>query len=128
MKIMHFLSGLDDTFSQVNSHILLTKPLPSVKTAFATISRQESQQKGGSISQTSTKSQATAFVGKFNDQKRNKSRGNSNFQCENCGLKGHIIERCFKLIGYPKDFKFRNKSYNLNKTFSTNYSSTPNMV
>lgn len=56
MKIMHFLSGLDDTFSQVNSHILLTKPLPSVKTAFATISRQESQQKGGSISQTSTKS------------------------------------------------------------------------
>ena len=82
--------------------------------------------KGGSVSQTSTKSQATAFVGKFNDQKRNKFRGNSNLQCKNCGLKGHTIERCYKLIGFPKDFKFKNESQNPNKTLSSNNSMSSN--
>ncbi|KAH0773485.1 hypothetical protein KY290_010622 [Solanum tuberosum] len=35
---------------------------------------------------------------------------NFNLQCEFCHLKGHTRDKCYKLIGYPPDFKFtRNK-------------------
>lgn len=119
MKLMQFLNGLDDSFNQVKSHILLTDPLPNVKTAFAIVSREESNQRGGSSSSVSTnKSQPTAFFGKLNDQKRGKLR-NPNLQCKHCGAKGHTIERCYKLIGFPKDFKSRSDSQN-NTSFSGN--------
>lgn len=43
-----------------------------------------------------------------------------NLQCKNDGLKGHLIEKCYKLIGYPKGFKpnsdFNNQN-NQNKLF-----------
>lgn len=55
MKLMQLLSGLDDTFSQVKSHLLLMEPLLIVKTAFPVVSREESRQKGSSIGQNFTK-------------------------------------------------------------------------
>lgn len=87
------------------------EPLPDVKIASSVVSCEESHQKGGFFTQTSIKSQATAFFfSKFNDQKRNKTFGNTSLQSKHCGLKGHVIKRCFKLNGYPKDFKFTNKA------------------
>lgn len=70
MKLMQFLSGFDDTFSHVKSHILLMEPLPTVKIVFTIVSREESHQKGGSIGQNSTNPQASAFAGKFNVQEK----------------------------------------------------------
>ncbi|XP_071689133.1 uncharacterized protein [Rutidosis leptorrhynchoides] len=37
IKLMQFLMGLDDSYSTIRSHILTSDPLPSVKSAFATI-------------------------------------------------------------------------------------------
>ncbi|KAH0722208.1 hypothetical protein KY285_004821 [Solanum tuberosum] len=34
---------------------------------------------------------------------------NSNVQCDFCKLKGHTRENCWKLIGYPPDFKTKRK-------------------
>ncbi|XP_052622644.1 uncharacterized protein LOC111911314 [Lactuca sativa] len=92
-----FLNGLDDSFNQVKSHILLLDPLPNVKTAFSIVSREESHQKNEALTSISN---------------------------------GHLIDRCYKLIGYPKDFKPRNKlnndnQRNQNKTFSVNSSYVP---
>lgn len=49
MKLMQFLSGVDDCYNQVKSHLLLTDHLPNVINAFAIISREESFQKNGSM-------------------------------------------------------------------------------
>ena len=49
-------------------------------------------------------SSSSAFVGKINDNMKFKGR-NQNLVCKNYGIKGHIIEKIYKLIGYPKDFK-----------------------
>ncbi|XP_052626943.1 uncharacterized protein LOC128133515 [Lactuca sativa] len=133
---MQFLSGLDDSFNQVKSHILLMDPLPNVKTTFSIVSREESHHKNGALTSVSnvSKTQSSAFNSIFNDRKgqiQNSNKGtNQNLQCKNCGLKGHLFERCYKLIGYPKDFKPRiesNSGYqrNQNKTFSVNSSSVP---
>ncbi|XP_052627603.1 uncharacterized protein LOC128134170 [Lactuca sativa] len=127
MKLMQFLSGHDDSYSQVKSHILLMDPLPNVKTAFSIVSREESLYRNCSLtslqsSQSVTKSQFSAFNSRFNSRNNNKNKSQI-VQCKNCGVKGHTIEKCFKLIGYPKDFKSRSETNNQNnfvKIFSAN--------
>ena len=70
MKLMQFLSGLDDCFNQVTSHIILMDPLPNVKSALSIVSREESHQKNGSLSCSFnvSKSQSSAFNSRFNDK------------------------------------------------------------
>ncbi|XP_071728916.1 uncharacterized protein [Rutidosis leptorrhynchoides] len=53
IKLMQFLIGLDESYSSVRSNILLIDPLPSVKTAFAIVTREESHR---------TSSQASSSV------------------------------------------------------------------
>ncbi|XP_052624986.1 uncharacterized protein LOC128132448 [Lactuca sativa] len=88
---------------------------------------EKSPQKNGSlISTTSSKPWVSVFNSKLNDfktgQGQNRSK-NQGLQCKHCNLKGHTIERCYKLIGYPKDFKPRNEVHIQNKSFSVNSSS-----
>ena len=65
MKLMQFLSGLDESYNQVKSHILLMEPLPTVKTAYSILSREESFQKNGNVSTTGTKTPNSAFNSKL---------------------------------------------------------------
>nr|KAJ0191767.1 hypothetical protein LSAT_V11C800422600 [Lactuca sativa] len=88
---------------------------------------EESLQKNGSLGNiVSSKPQVSVFNSKANDFKRtqgqNRSR-NQGLQCKNSNLKGHTIDRCYKLIGYPKDFTPRSDNNNQNKSFSVNSSS-----
>lgn len=52
MKLMQFLSGLDESYNQVKSHILLMDHLPGVKIVFSIISHEESLQRNGLFSNT----------------------------------------------------------------------------
>nr|GEX20323.1 ribonuclease H-like domain-containing protein [Tanacetum cinerariifolium] len=84
IKLMQFLMGLDDVYAPIRSIILNTDPIPDVKGAFATLSRDEShrgtQSQGGSKSSSGT----SAFVAITNNR-------NNNW--------------CFELVGYPPNFK-----------------------
>ena len=130
MKLMQFLNGLDDSYNQVKSHILLMEPLPTVKSAFSILSREESLQKGGSMSSSSSKPGPSAFASKFNNNKFNSNTNNTNRSrnqnnqipvCKHCNIKGHTIDKCYKLVGYPKDFKPRSDfSNNYNRSFNNN--------
>lgn len=66
MKLMQFLMGLDEVYLPIRSSILTRDPLPSVKSAFAIISREESH-RGVLLNGSSVKSQSSAFVAKAND-------------------------------------------------------------
>ncbi|KAI3520153.1 hypothetical protein L1887_09386 [Cichorium endivia] len=123
LKVMQFLMGLNDTYSQIRSNILMHETLPSVQSAFSTISREESL-KGSSVPVGSSKSQSSVFVSKGPDLKKQNGKG-SNLICKHCNMKGHTIERCYKLIGFPKDFKPRNESIFLNKPNANNAVSDP---
>ncbi|GJY16990.1 putative RNA-directed DNA polymerase, partial [Tanacetum coccineum] len=88
----------------------------------------------------SDKPQGFVFVSRVNDVKRsnsnanwnnrntsNNNRGNYNsLLCKNCGLKGHTIERCFEIIGYPPGFK-RNPNLKVNGTFDNNKSNNADL-
>ena len=102
---------------------LLTRdPLPEVKDAYITVSREESHRGVlESSSVTEAKLNASSFAAKsFNNNRRgfvnnnNNTRStnpntanrgpNPNLNCKNCGKIGHTIERCYEIIGFPSGF------------------------
>nr|GEV84949.1 ribonuclease H-like domain-containing protein [Tanacetum cinerariifolium] len=60
-RLMQFLMGLDDVFNSVRGIILTAKPIPDVKSAFTTLSRDESHT-NSNIASKSVKSGLTAFA------------------------------------------------------------------
>ncbi|GKD54729.1 hypothetical protein Tco_1288116, partial [Tanacetum coccineum] len=87
LRLMQFLMGLDDVFSSVRTLILTIEPLPHVKSAFATLSRDDSHRRSSS-------------------NNRRFGRGS------NVDMNGHTIDRCFELVGYPPGFKKNNGGQN----------------
>ncbi|GJT99833.1 putative reverse transcriptase domain-containing protein [Tanacetum coccineum] len=90
----------------VMSLILTTEPLPDVKSAFATLSRDESR-RNSHVSSKSAKSGPTAFAARV-----------SNLVCEHCNMTDHTIDRCFELVGYPPRFKRNNNNQNSSNNVS----------
>ncbi|KAJ0834657.1 putative RNA-directed DNA polymerase [Helianthus annuus] len=110
IKLMQFLMGLDDVYQPVRTNLLTREPFPSVKAAYALISREESHR----LSSSGSKGQSVSFIAKSNqanqnfDSRRRNFRGpNSNLKCTNCNMLGHTIDRCFEIIGYPPGMKKR---------------------
>ncbi|KAJ0937235.1 putative RNA-directed DNA polymerase [Helianthus annuus] len=108
IKLMQFLMGLDDVYQPVRTQLLTREPFPSVKAAYALISREESHR----LSNSGSKSQSVSFVAKsnqnFDSRRRNNFRGsNSNLKCTNCNMIGHTVDRCFEIIGYPPGMRKR---------------------
>ncbi|GJY89782.1 putative RNA-directed DNA polymerase [Tanacetum coccineum] len=103
LKLMQFLMGLDDSYMQIRGSILSRETLSDVRSAYATISIEESHRVAvDSIAGSSQRNQAFAFMsngGGFS-LNNNKPSGGSGLVCENYGFNGHTIDRCFKIIGY----------------------------
>ncbi|GJX15623.1 ribonuclease H-like domain-containing protein [Tanacetum coccineum] len=106
MRLMQFLMGLDDVYQPIRSSLLTREILPEVRDAFLIIAREESHRGISSSSVKTEKPQAS--VGNYN-----------NLLCKNCGLKGHTVERCFEIIGYPPGFK-RNPNLKVSNNFNNN--------
>ncbi|GJU77184.1 retrovirus-related pol polyprotein from transposon TNT 1-94 [Tanacetum coccineum] len=131
IKLMQFLMGLDDVYCPIRSNLLTRDPLPTVKTAFSVISREESH-RGGS-SNVSNKTHATSFESNVPNQSnfsnRNRTQNNAfnkgrptrnpNLLCTNCGFTGHTVERCYKITGFPPNFQSKRKEFASNNHAST---------
>ncbi|GJX98392.1 ribonuclease H-like domain-containing protein [Tanacetum coccineum] len=125
LKLMQFLMGLDNSYMQIRSSILSREVLPDVRSAYSSISSEESRRvAAGSIVGSSQRNQAYAFVSSMpnrsNFQRNNQNVSNgpprpnnlnnirqgvgSALVCENYGFNGYTIDRCFKIIGYPAGF------------------------
>ncbi|PIN05129.1 hypothetical protein CDL12_22326 [Handroanthus impetiginosus] len=127
-KLLQFLLGLIDSYNQAKSQILMMSPLPTVNQAYSMLIQEENQRghQGSTLSESSLEPTAlkssiqqpsTALLSNKNLAKHqgnqlsqfNNSKKNWNLQCDNCHLRGHMRESCYKLIGYPADFKFTKK-------------------
>ncbi|KAJ9542639.1 hypothetical protein OSB04_029145 [Centaurea solstitialis] len=114
IKLMQLLMGLDEVYQPIRSSILTTEPLPSVKTAFSIVSREESHRGVSYSNNSGSKGQSSAFFGKAPEPKRKPGFRNTTLTCKHCGANGHTIERCFKIIGFPKDFQSQRKTFGNN--------------
>ncbi|XP_070029654.1 uncharacterized protein [Nicotiana sylvestris] len=118
LRLYQFLMRLNNSYSQARNQILMKTPLPTVNQAYALIVSDESQK---SIAANSGILGAN-HVGNFEVTMYTKNGGggqnqrfkkNFNVQCEYCKLKGHTKESCYKLVGYPQDFRQKKKGYNV---------------
>ncbi|XP_071687950.1 uncharacterized protein [Rutidosis leptorrhynchoides] len=94
---LHHQMGLDDVYQPIRSNILTRDPLPSVNTAFAIISREESHKKSNMSGKKSSESSAfysNSFKPSFNSQPKD-------LKCVKCGRTNHTVDKCFKVVGYP---------------------------
>ncbi|XP_075085122.1 uncharacterized protein LOC107763294 [Nicotiana tabacum] len=109
--------GLDDSYPQAHSQILMMKPLPSVNQAYAILMSDESQRAvaasagilGSSPTVNATHSYDSTALYSAKPNFNPKFRKNYNIQCEFCKMKSQIKESCYKIIGYPSDHKFKKK-------------------
>ncbi|GKB58055.1 ribonuclease H-like domain-containing protein, partial [Tanacetum coccineum] len=114
-----------DAMIEFPNSILSREVLPDVRSAYATISREESHRVAAdSIPGSSQRNQASTFdytlpyrqniqrnnqnnstrPSRPNNLSNNRKGGGLTVVYENYGFNGHTIDRCFKIIGYPADF------------------------
>ncbi|XP_071693320.1 uncharacterized protein [Rutidosis leptorrhynchoides] len=94
LKLMQFLMGFDDIYVDLRSNILSRDPLPSVKSAFLIVSREESHR---NVNDKKPVTETAAF---FSNKPKN-SAVQTDLKCKKCLRTGHTIDRCFEIVGYP---------------------------
>ena len=98
-RLIQLLMGLNDSYKAIRGQILMMTPLPSISTVHSLLIHEERQRDISSGSQINVEAMA------MNVQSNNKK----NLQCSYCKKSGHIKSQCYRLNGFPADFKF-NKS------------------
>jgi hypothetical protein len=107
--------GLNESYSHVQGQILLIDPLPSINKVFSLVV-QEERQRLISFSSLSFNQNTTTLLIKAAPSSRfmpNRSYQNRKDKpiCSHCGIPGHIVEKCYRVHGFPPSFKF-NKGRN----------------
>uniref|UniRef100_A0A1S4A6E3 Retrotransposon Copia-like N-terminal domain-containing protein n=1 Tax=Nicotiana tabacum TaxID=4097 RepID=A0A1S4A6E3_TOBAC len=114
-RLLHFLMGLNDIFIGVRSNILLSSPLPSIRQAYSLVIQDEKQREihatpaysGESASFIATNQQGN--FRRFNKNRMHKTSFESKKYvgiCSYCKKPGHSIQKCYRIHGFPADFKF----------------------
>ncbi|GJX28211.1 ribonuclease H-like domain-containing protein [Tanacetum coccineum] len=81
LKLMQFIMGLDDVYQPIRSNILTRDPFPTVKTAFAVVSGEESHRNITLSGSHQSKPGATAFASKVLDKSfKDKKKENNNYR------------------------------------------------
>ncbi|XP_019091123.1 PREDICTED: uncharacterized protein LOC109128723 [Camelina sativa] len=119
-RVTKFLMGLNDSYEATRSQILMIKPMPSIEHAFHMVTQDEWQkiitkptQTDGVVFQTFglptiVVYDVPTYEGPIdnvayavqNTYRPRKSRP----LCTHCGMSGHVVQKCFKLHGYPPDY------------------------
>nr|XP_016451431.1 PREDICTED: uncharacterized protein LOC107776114 [Nicotiana tabacum] len=117
-KIYQFLSGMYESYSTCNSNILMMLSLPFLSKAYSMLQHDEKQKETstpvpGFSHDSASFNASTGLMNTsrgFNqrvqfDAKRDSS-SSSKLSCIYCKKPGHTIDNCYKLHGFPSDFKF----------------------
>jgi hypothetical protein len=118
-NVMQFLMGLNDSFANVRAQILMMEPLPAINKAFSLVVQEERQRSIG-VTALGNSGDSMALYTRSEVPRNNfGGRGYSGKKerplCSHCGISGHIVDKCYKLHGFPPGFKFRNASHAANQ-------------
>ncbi|XP_071700335.1 uncharacterized protein [Rutidosis leptorrhynchoides] len=146
-RLMQFLMGLDECYSNIRGQILLMQPLPSVAKTYGMIRQEERQREAASTSKpiTSAALSANSYYNRNSNNSSSKWSNNrftmntgnqpknSTFKkgiyCRNCGFEGHTKDECYKLVGYPVGYPLHGKfNPSSNKTSSQYTPAKVNMM
>ncbi|CAM8877096.1 unnamed protein product [Rhodiola kirilowii] len=123
-RIMKFLMSLNEVYAPVRSQILLTEPFPTLGEVYKMLISEETTRKSKKpvVAEVSAlyASQNTGGNGKQMANKNNYFTGaNAKGRrplCTHCNLQGHTRETCYKLNGYPPNYKSQKASNQVNRS------------
>lgn len=107
--LMIFMIGLNESFSQIHAEVLLSNPLPIINKVFSLTKQEERQRSIGASPSIETIALMMSTKNKRQMSTKNKRHNNERSKkkdiriCSNSEYKGHIIDNCCKLHGYPLD-------------------------
>ncbi|XP_070047351.1 uncharacterized protein [Nicotiana tomentosiformis] len=122
-RLIRFLIGLNEVYIVVRGSILMMNPLPSIAQAFSILIQEEKQREVMPSNHLMMESASMNVSGLANPvfrtnyaQQRN-TTGNNSYRgsypsnrshlfCDYCKKQGHTKDKCYKLHGFPQDFKF----------------------
>lgn len=94
--------GLNDSFTQICGHILLMDSLPPINQFFPLIPQKEKQREIGTHQP--HLNPVIAFNAKGPNPKSNAGKRDRPL-CLHCNMLDHVKDKCFKLHGFPSDYK-----------------------
>lgn len=152
-RLLQFLTGLNDSYAQSRSQILMMTLTPSINQAYSMLISEEGQRSLGKVIQPADVSEGVAFYsnkgnhkpgsasykpstsysggtdsnsgGGFSsgsgmvtgsDSNFKSKKSNQHLYCDYCHYTGHTSGNCYRLHGYPANFK-----HNFKKKFSNNF-------
>ncbi|XP_076918652.1 uncharacterized protein LOC143579153 [Bidens hawaiensis] len=102
-RLVQFLMGLNPSYDNVRGNILMMQPLPSINQAYALLIQDENQREIHSTNPLVSESTAINVA----SQASNSRFDNKKYlTCSHCKKSGHSVNKCYRLVGFPKDFKF----------------------
>nr|XP_023894220.1 uncharacterized protein LOC112006153 [Quercus suber] len=113
--VMKFLMGLNDSFSQVRSQVLLMDPIPSLSKVYSLLIQEETQRSVPNAS--FAKVDSTILAAKLSNEHLGPFLGGvvgkrkEKPTCTHCGKTSHTVDKCYKKYGFPLGFKFKNKPF-----------------
>ncbi|KAG2273893.1 hypothetical protein Bca52824_056448 [Brassica carinata] len=130
-RVMKLLMGLNESYETTRRHILMIKPIPPIEEVFNLVTQDERQKNikpstwvDNIVFQNSTSEldQSTysgpvenaAYAAVNNNNYRSRPRP----ICTHCGIAGHIVQKCFKLHGYPPGHRLYNSNSQRSNTQS----------
>ncbi|XP_019260764.1 PREDICTED: uncharacterized protein LOC109238744 [Nicotiana attenuata] len=124
LKLFQFLMGLNVSYSQARGQILLMNPMPRVNQAYAMVISDESQ-KSVAANAGVLGANPTSAINQFDMAMYTKTGGNyqkfkKNFNlfCDVCKMKGHTKESCYRVIGYPPEYRPRKRNTNTHSAYN----------
>nr|KAJ0211652.1 hypothetical protein LSAT_V11C400219650 [Lactuca sativa] len=92
--------GLIDSYKAIRGQILMMSPLPSISTVHSLLIHEERQREISAKLNLTTDSMAMHVNNSTPNYQSSKK------YCSNCKKIGHVKSQCYRLIGFPSDFKF----------------------
>ncbi|XP_019261605.1 PREDICTED: uncharacterized protein LOC109239486 [Nicotiana attenuata] len=113
-KLHELLMGLNEVYVGVRSNLLMMQPPPLLDSAYNILLQDESQRQVQFNPQLTPESASfnanvnvkQQFPPKQYNQKVDFDHSKGNMFCKYCKKPGHLIDKCYKLHGFPQNFKF----------------------
>ncbi|XP_059277626.1 uncharacterized protein LOC132031715 [Lycium ferocissimum] len=126
-KLYQFLMGLNESYTEARSQILLMVPLPSVNQAYSTLASDENQKSmvatsvlsAPPIAQSRNDDSTALYSARPSSGNGQRFKKTYDLYFEFCKIKGHTKETCYKIVGYP-NYKFKKKGPG-GQSYSTAY-------
>ncbi|XP_075633641.1 uncharacterized protein LOC142606128 [Castanea sativa] len=128
-SLMQFLNGLNESYSQVREQILMMEPRPSIDKAFSLVIQEErclgltvapSVESIALAIKNQGFNRGTSFPGNNSKNvKGNNAKGR--LVCSHCGKIGHVMEKCYKLVGFPLGYKQKGRVAMANQVFAEDF-------